>query len=180
MIITGGTLEFGRVVKPADYESKAAKVILSFGVDDGEDAEATIERVKAMAMRHALEMVGAKAAEPASAAQPEKPKRAPRVAPVDPTPPSSTNGSESDGPKKSADPAAIEEVERAEAAAVIAEAPVKISDKDLADACARKSEAKGAEYDVQAVRKLITSFAPRLSLIPAEHRQKFLDDLKAL
>jgi flagella basal body P-ring formation protein FlgA len=58
MIVTNGVVEFERVTRPADYESKRGKVSLSFAVEDSEDAEAVVERVGAMAMRRALTMVG--------------------------------------------------------------------------------------------------------------------------
>lgn len=50
MIVTNGTVEYSRTVKPADYESKAAKVTLAFAVDEGEpNPEAVVARVFDMA-----------------------------------------------------------------------------------------------------------------------------------
>lgn len=192
MVITGGTVEFSRTVKPADYESKGAKVVLSFGIDEGEDTQSVLERVSAIAMRHALSMVGELPAKLAWVEVPattvEKPKRQSRK-PVDPAtieeiaervepgrPPETEAVDEG---TRSVDPAAIEDIEEAPAEA----AAIVISPKDLAAACAEKREAVGVGYDVMAVRKLIGEYAAPgigMSNIPPEKRQAFLDALKAL
>lgn len=58
MNITNGQVEFERVTRPADFESKRAKVVLSFAIADGEDAEAVVANVGEMAKRRALTLVG--------------------------------------------------------------------------------------------------------------------------
>jgi hypothetical protein len=47
--ITSGVVSYGETRKIADYENKTAKVELSFSVADGEDAEAAIDDVIALA-----------------------------------------------------------------------------------------------------------------------------------
>jgi hypothetical protein len=58
--ITGGTVNFGRTVQPAQYESKKADVTLTFVLAEGEDMGEMLNHV-ALAQAKALEMVGLKA-----------------------------------------------------------------------------------------------------------------------
>ncbi len=93
MNITNGVVEFERVVRPADFESKRVKVSLSFAVDDGEDAAVASARVGDMAHVEVFRML--RKAETANAAPVQAtktpaavvklPEAAPEVAP-EPTP----------------------------------------------------------------------------------------------
>ena len=70
MKVVSATVEYGRTVKPADYESKSAKISLTI-VPMDEDSFITqgqIDEAGAMAQAKALELVGLK---PAKAAAPE-------------------------------------------------------------------------------------------------------------
>src|SRR5229473_690271 len=55
--ITNGTLVVERVLRPADFESKRASVSLSFAIEEGEDAEAVVERVGQMAHAQVMGLV---------------------------------------------------------------------------------------------------------------------------
>lgn len=80
-MITGGKVTFGRVVQPAQYETKRAEVEIFFSLPEGVGADAAqdeLNKAADMAQAKALELVGLKKAEkapekPAEAA-PEKPK----------------------------------------------------------------------------------------------------------
>lgn len=65
MNITNGTVEYERVVRPADYESKRAKVSLTFAVEeDGSDPAAVANTVMRMAMAEVHRTLGVKGAAP--------------------------------------------------------------------------------------------------------------------
>ncbi len=58
MNVTNGVVEYGRVTKPADYESKSAKVSLSFAVDDGADPAEVTAKVFDMAVAEVHRRLG--------------------------------------------------------------------------------------------------------------------------
>jgi len=73
---TGGQVTYERTVRPADYESKKASVVLSFNVDEGQDIQAVLDDVSKLAMTQAHKMVGlaTAASTPAGAKEPTKTK----------------------------------------------------------------------------------------------------------
>lgn len=56
-VVTNGSVEIERSLRPADYENKKAKVSLSFAIEEGEDAAAVVERVAAMAHDRVMAML---------------------------------------------------------------------------------------------------------------------------
>lgn len=76
MQITGGRVSFSRTVKPADYESKAATVELTFLVEEGEDHDPVLQAIGSIVQAKALELVGLKPAGNGSAGAPRATKPA--------------------------------------------------------------------------------------------------------
>lgn len=60
MQVTNGTITYRRSIRPADFETKDATVVLSFTVEDGEKVETVMEAVAKLAQERALVMVGLK------------------------------------------------------------------------------------------------------------------------
>lgn len=58
MTITNGTVEYERTVRPADFESKKAKVSLSFAVEDGSDPAPVVAKVMDMAVAEVHRRLG--------------------------------------------------------------------------------------------------------------------------
>ena len=58
MTITNGTVEYGRVTKPADYESKSAKVMFGFAVAEGADPAAITDHVMSLAVAEVHKRLG--------------------------------------------------------------------------------------------------------------------------
>jgi len=103
MTVTNGSVECERVRCPADFESKRAKVMLSFAVDAGEDVSAIIANVGELAKHRVLMMVGeAPAPVPARVARPPKAAVEPAPVPVQELPDLTVavpDGSSTDEPK---------------------------------------------------------------------------------
>ena len=58
MTVTNGAVEYERNVRPADFESKKAKVTLSFVVEDGSDPAAVVAKVMDMAVSEVHRRLG--------------------------------------------------------------------------------------------------------------------------
>lgn len=56
--ITNGVVEYERSTKPADYEKRAAKVVLAYNVAEGSDPQETMRRVFEMAVAEVHHRVG--------------------------------------------------------------------------------------------------------------------------
>lgn len=61
--VTNGTIEYERVVRPADFESKRFKVSLSFAIDDGSDPAAATAQVADLAVAEVHRRLGIKSVE---------------------------------------------------------------------------------------------------------------------
>lgn len=76
MNVTNGIVEYERVVKPADYESKRFKVSLSFAIDDGADAAAATAKIGDLVVAEVHRRLGLPA--PAAVAERELPPELPK------------------------------------------------------------------------------------------------------
>lgn len=146
MNITNGQVEFERVTRPADFESKRAKVVLSFAIADGEDAEAVVANVGEMAKRRALTLVGevqAPAAKPAA----RPPKAAEEIPPnldlmVPPQTPTGSDTSTVEGNSQSASPDVTDAVLKA---AFIAARERHVTGDQINEAVFRHTQIVGAK-----------------------------------
>ena len=196
--ITDIIVRFERTIQPKDYESAKVCVELRAAVEGDSDAQATLDRVGAMAKNKALEMLGLKSAPaetvaPAAASpEPEAPKqtrtrKAKDTPAVDPaaivdTPPVA----ETTDQAVVEDPAAIVE-ETPAAVSEEWEAPgpaVDITDVELNERLSKKNQAL---RDPPKIRTLIASFNPtpakgpiQARQIPQADRARFLRELDAL
>ena len=198
MHIAGGSVTYGRTVKPADYESKKVEVTLSFGLDEGEDADAMAALVIEKARRLAEDVIaGKKPAAPAvdtKAADAQKVAAAAnlnaadtKAAPVKPPKASTKKPTEKADPiTPPAEPAKDEwDTDTAPA-----EPAKTITDTDLHQACSRKVADLKKVHEGAApglIRKLIGEYfkdaervGKQLKDIPQEERQDFLDELEKL
>lgn len=159
--VTNGVVEYGRTVKPADYESKSAKVSLSFAIEDGSDPEGAVATVMDMCIAEVHSRLGLAVAatsvmfptirtQPVEAPKAEKPKQKPpvEVPAINPTsqvdasvaapganarvPPSAT--------VPTSDPLAIEDPGEEEPK------PLEISNKEI-QAAARQTMERGVSYN---------------------------------
>lgn len=64
--VTNGSVKYGRTVKTGDFENVRVDVEFAFKLEDGEDESAAMDRVSAIAVAKALELVGLKKAKPAA------------------------------------------------------------------------------------------------------------------
>lgn len=127
MNITNGVVEFERVARPADFESKRAKVSLSFAIADGEDAASVSARVGDMAAVEVYRLL----------ARPEKVE--PVKPPVTKPPPAATEVKTPTVPDPIADaPTVVSTVEEA--------APPAVTDAHL-DAAVRKARERTVTPD---------------------------------
>lgn len=207
--ITGGQVTYGRKVKPADYEGKDAIVMLSFNVEDGQDAQAVLDGVSHMAMTKALSMVGL---QPRGTAEPTPPAggkeaAAEKLNAADKDKTTTTRkrppAAEKDQDKTPAkDPAAIDDGEPARQVSTTPEdrkdpseivdenifgaepeTPAKVetlTDAQLTDAI---STHNGKVKNAQEIRKLIGQYvkAPGQARdIPADKRAEFVAKLKEI
>jgi len=83
--ITNGTVEFERVLRPADFESKRVKVTLSFAVGDDEDPAAATARVGDMAHAEIFRMLAKKEQAVSAVVKPPKVEPPREVAQENPT-----------------------------------------------------------------------------------------------
>lgn len=162
MNITNGTCEYGRTTRPADFESKSAKVSLSFAIEDGSDPEGAVSKVMDMCIAEVHSRLGLTSL-PAVAVNPvtgqhmaakvelpkvEKPKPAAKppveVPVINPTVPAASLGSSA--PPSTAtlatanDPLAIEDPGEEEPKSL------EISNKEI-QAAARQTMERGVSYD---------------------------------
>lgn len=143
MNITNGQVEFERVMRPADFESKRAKVVLSFAIADGEDAEAVVANVGEMAKRRALTMVGE--LNPAQARKEQtvasRPPKAAEEAP-NPQTPTGSDTSTVEGNSQSASPDVTDAVLKA---AFIAARERHVTGDQINEAVFRQTQIVGAK-----------------------------------
>ena len=200
MHIAGGSVTYGRTVKPADYESKKVEVTLSFGLDEGEDADVmaalVIEKARRLAedviagrkpatpvTKTALENINAQKAT-AAASLNAADKAATKV-----KPPKASGTKPAEKPAEPVTPPA--EPAKDEWDTETAAEPAKtITDTDLHQACSRKVADLKKVHEGAApgmIRKLIGEYfkdeervGKQLKDIPQEERQDFLDELEKL
>lgn len=187
MTITNGVVEYERVTRPADFESKRAKVSLSFAIEDGSDPAAVVAKVMGMAVGQVHVTVGLAPREvpPAvveakiEAAKQEKAKRTAK------TPPAEVASLEIKHTENTVvevvdlDPTAIVEPVAAEPAAD--DGPVEYSDHDLKSAVHLAIEKKvGNEEVVKLIREFTGVPGKRIPDIPKEKRADFIARLKAM
>lgn len=179
MTVTNGTIEYSRTVRPADFESISAKVVLSFAVEEGSDPAVVVAKVHDIAVAEVHrrvglskpKAVGSSAAKP-SIAPVENPTVAAPVASTKPEPSAEANATISPDPASIVEPETVPEAEPT---------PVTITDKELHSAVNLAVEKK---VPAQAIRKLTAEFTGEvgksMTLIPQEARQAFLAKLKEL
>lgn len=208
--ITNGTVEYERVTKPGDYEKRAAKVVLSYNVDEGTDPQAAMRAVFEMAVAEVHGQVGLVAAAPAELLSRYE---APVVQQARPTPTATTAGAgtveaaATPGPTasptatppnpfaiggKAAKPAVnptpitaapTATVEPASEPSPAAADPVmdNLTDSDLHAVAQTAIEKKIDPNKVRAITaKYAGAMGMTISMIPAEKRQAWLDDVKGL
>lgn len=205
MQVTNGKVLYNRTVRPADFESKAFGVELSFTAPDG--GSVTIDQVEAISdQAQALvhRKLGIRTAQAAVASLPAAPEAGVATS-LTPAAPASTHSS-AEKPKtkkqleaeakaaaapKGKDPDVIEvdpPTKKADDELVLDAEPAAklISDADLTSAASRRNQELG-EGGGAKVRDLMAEFKPAghktqfmLKDVPQERRQEFLDRLKAL
>jgi len=200
MQITNGTIKYGRTVKTGDFENKRGDVELSFSVPDGQDAEKTMEGVKALAHKHLHSLLGigkATAAPTEMTPVPAKPEVATNVAPSSETvvigrsqgkPPKMPKVHLTPGKEQpqEADPASIEDVPQAPAKAakpsqdeLPGSGSPEVTDADLTSACSRAQQATGNGPGIREwIAKCGVKPPARLIDMPQTSRRAFLDGLK--
>lgn len=207
MTVTNGVVEYERVVRPADFESKRAKVSLSFAVEDGSDTASVVAKVMNMAVAEVhrrlginVEASGAQETVPTrtehSALSPEhrekvaentkKRAKAPPAEVPGENPPvtgaatePSTNASAAT--VSAADPAAIGEPEEDILLLTNKVEPIVYTDKDLHAAVQTAIEKK---VTATQIRSLTTEFTGNvgqsMTTLPQEKRADFIAKVKAL
>jgi hypothetical protein len=167
MPVTNGTVEYSRMVRPADFEHQTFKVSYSFVVNEGEDHAAVTAEIadEAVAIVHGRLGLAAKAPAKAPVQETQEPKGKARS-------------------RRGSAPETVEAQEQPPAAATSPSvmddepaAPAEITDKQLTDALT-KAKAKGANKDQ--LKEAITSFAPRMTEIPQDRRAAFIGVLDSL
>lgn len=199
--VTNGKVSYTRQVRPADYESKACTVELSFTLSDGEDFMSATEAVAVACESQALARVGLKAApaKPANtetkeaaaarinaaekAATEAKPKRPPATQKAEkPAEPPKDNPAAMPDETPTADPASMTDDEL-----LGADSAPEVTDAELTTHVTRKNAALQPKHKEEApkmIRKLIAKYvgAPPKGMrdIPKEQRRAFLAELDAL
>ena len=173
MQVTNGTVEFERVTRPADFESKRGKVVLSFTIDEGEDAEAVVGRVGEIAIARALSMVGEKPVQAPPREVVAKAPKPPVVVAQEPTaaatPPAEADTASGSSAPVEADPAQPES------------APAPITDQQITDAI-NAALGKGVQGpDIRkTVDRVVGIVGASVYSLGNEKRQEAVDAIAAL
>jgi hypothetical protein len=194
--ITGGSVMFGRVVQPAQYESKKAEVTLTFAIGEGEGHAGMLDMVAKEARAKALELVGLKApvGEPTPKAETEQASPA-ATAPAAGKPPKAAKTAKTEASPKVEHPkgeVTVEEVKQListdpENRAApddldeLADKPVTISDDAIEAAGHAKAKkiGEGGGSRVRVLRDKYTGTSHKtLRDIPQEKRAAFLKELE--
>jgi hypothetical protein len=173
---------FSKTVQTAPYESEKAEISAQCKVEDGADAQATIEATMSMVRRQVMIALGKEAGTLVAVATdpqkrgPGRPRKDPPVEPV------------ADKTVEKAAPQPVPQEEKVEAPVEEdddfgdpKDKPIEaISDKQLQEACAAASKKPG--MDASKVKKLFnTKYGTTLvAKIKPEERKDFLSDLAAL
>ncbi|MGE3279713.1 MAG: hypothetical protein AB7H90_03355 [Alphaproteobacteria bacterium] len=191
ILVTNGTIEYGRTVKPADYENKSAKVTLSFAVEEGSDPATVISTVYDIAVAEVHRRLGLAA--PVNTAKVETPKRiagqdkkeaaaAPQPDPISvPAPTAAETAAPSSAP-----PATATHVEASDPLAITAPEPAPVTPAVITDVDLRVAAAQAVErkVPVTAIHGLTHKYTgvvgKSMTEIPQEQRPDFLKELKEL
>lgn len=194
MTITNGSVEYERNVRPADFESKKAKVVLSFVIEEGSDPAPVVAKVMDMAVAEVHRRLAlttdypqvdvAKVAE--AVATKKRAKAPPAEVPVE----NPTDAAISAGSTKpsavpvpattSIDPAAIGEPEPIDLAKVGTVIP-PIADKDLHAAVQIAIEKKVLAAAIRAATQAITGNPGQsMTTIGQDRRPEFLTAIRQL
>lgn len=186
--VTNGTVEYERVVRPADFESKRFRVSFSFAVEEGADFEKATAIVGNAAQAEVHRRLGLNPSQPAAlpavvapvqeVAQPAPAGKRTRKSAA------SADTSTAAASPASSDAASLEDDEPSPTTGAPTTPPSgsesggsEISDKDLGDAL-QKTRMKGVT--AQQLREAIQSYAERMSEIPQDKRDAFLKTLEGL
>lgn len=181
-MITGGTIGYGETRKIADYESKTAKVELSFNLPEGCGATEVVERLKEIshtAKAQCFSMISPALANSVAQIVPVTvtDTRPGALNPVDPPKPVKKY------PPKMPEPEHIlsEAMKAPPPATLVEELTKLITDAEIMDATTKhQQQVKNAP----AIRKLLTNLGlaspPRLVDLPQDKRQQYLDELQKI
>lgn len=204
--IAGGSVTFGRTIKPADYESKVANVTINFSSEDDGAWEALLNQSAAIAHAKAYELLGIKAeptkltvkggkalaAEtvtenpPQTETKVETPASGGSAASMEDEPPAGGDAAkDAYAAKKKAEENPALVVDEGDGLGDLLGTTTKpeITDQHLVDAVTRKNaEIKQPTLIREAIFKHLAdpSQPGQLKDIPQEKRQSFLDTLNAL
>jgi|ERR1700688_74368 len=185
--ISGGEVTYGRTVKTGDYENKRIDVKLTFGVDEGEDVTAILDRVSLLALNKAHEILGlpqkkVEAVVPQTAKTVKAAKEATAaVTAVETTQKATKPAAETVEEPKAQISTGAERVDPAQVADELDETPADIMDAQLADAAKQKNATLKDPVRIKALRDKYAGKTPSiLSEIPKDKRQAFLDELKKM
>lgn len=187
-MITAGTISYGETRKIADYENKTAKVELSFSVEDGEDYDAVIESVMALAKAkfHSMMADAAGRAETDEVAVPKRPVGRPRTIKVELHPKGPTVHNEFTPPAAVEQREAIAEAAKVEAAPVVEVKPepapaMMIPDTQVTDAVKEThSRIKDAQRIKETAAKYGVPKGGHIANMPQEGRAAFIAELQSL
>lgn len=182
MTVTNGTVEYARTTRPADFESKQAKVTLSFNIEDGSDTGAVVANVFDLAVAEVHRRLGLAPVQQQSVKRQAKPAPAAEVpAENPPVSPAETGGADhanAGAPSAASDdPTEIEipETEPKE------REPIQITDKDLQHAIHLARQAHVAGKQINEVTLSITGVVGKgYSTLTQEQRVEWLARVKAL
>lgn len=180
--VTNGTVEYTRMMRPADFESKTPRVSLSFNVADGADGAVVAKKVLKMAVDAVEDALGGRLNAPE--AEPKKVRRVPNpttsTAPT-PTPPTAPPS------ETSSDAAAIVDEDDSDILgpppSQTSAEPATISDDDLHTAAQREgAKIKEKFGNIAKLRALINECGGEghLLQIPQERRKEFVDKVKGI